>query len=343
MSTTHGRIGIGQHLLNSDSGPAASLRDFVAEQFNAFVPLSLAAEMKASDFALRLRNDEVELAVDLIKAFDSLRKPHILESIRGLESIDVLNDAFGQFIADSFVQEKELGQYLTPNEVVRFMVRLGMSSLPDDVRSALFDPDQVTSTGLILDPSCGVGTFLTEALRVMYAECRKVRGADAARTLVAKALEKNVIGLDKSERMLRLALTNFAMFGAEHVNLHLANSLARTGRDGELTDSLNGRASLILTNPPFGARFHERHLLKYRLFTEWASSRGRGLDSELLFLERYLDWLAPGGHLVAIVPDSILTNRGVFEDLRRAIFQLAEIKSVVSLPAVTFGVAGTTT
>jgi type I restriction enzyme S subunit len=79
------------------------------------------------------------------------------------------------------------------------------------------------------------------------------------------------------------------------------------------------------------------------LFTEWASSRGRGLDSELLFLERYLDWLAPGGHLVAIVPDSILTNRGVFEDLRRAIFQLAEIKSVVSLPAVTFGVAGTTT
>jgi hypothetical protein len=260
-----------------------------------------------------------------------------------MESIDVLNDAFGQFIADSFVQEKELGQYLTPNEVVRFMVRLGMASLPNNVRDALIDPDQIASAGLILDPSCGVGTFLTEALRVMYAECSKVRGAEAARALVARALERNVIGIDKSERMLRLALTNLAMFGAAQVNLHLANSLARAGADGKLTESLAGRATLILTNPPFGAHFDASHLHKYRLMTEWTSSRGRGLPSELLFLERYLDWLAPGGHLVAIVPDSVLTNRGVFEDLRKAIFQLAEIKSVVSLPTPTFGVAGTTT
>jgi SAM-dependent methyltransferase len=343
MSATHGGPGIGRQLVRTPNGTAVSLREFVAQQFHTFVPVSLVAEMKASDFSLRLRGDEDDLAVDLITAFDSLREPHVLESIRGLESIDVLNDAFGQFIADSFVQEKELGQYLTPNEVVRFMVRLGMSSLPNNVSGALFDPNQVANAGLILDPSCGVGTFLTEALRVMYAECCKVRGAEAARTLVAKALEKNVIGIDKSERMLRLALTNLAMFGAAHVNLHLANSLARTGTDGELTESLTGRATLILTNPPFGAHFDGSHLLKYRLLTEWTSSRGRGVDSELLFLERYLDWLAPGGHLVAIVPDSVLTNRGVFEDLRRAMFQLAEIKSVVSLPAVTFGVAGTTT
>lgn len=343
MSATHGGPGIGRHLVRSRTGTAAALCEFVAQQFDTFVPASLAGEMKESDFTLRLRSDEDDLAADLIAAFDPLREPYIVQSIRGLESVDVLNDAFGQFIADSFVQEKELGQYLTPNEVVRFMVRLGLSSLPSSVSGALFDPERIATAGLILDPSCGVGTFLTEILRVMYSECCKVRGAGAARELVAKALEKNVVGIDKSERMLRLALTNLALFGAAQVNLHLANSLARTGSDGELTEALSGRATLILTNPPFGAHFGGPHLLKYRLATEWTSSRGKGLDSELLFLERYLDWLAPGGHLVAIVPDSVLTNKGVFEDLRRAVFQFAEIKSVVSLPAVTFGVAGTTT
>ncbi len=43
--------------------------------------------------------------------------------------VDLLNDTFGQFLTDSFTDEKELGQYLTPPEVVRFMVELGLQSL----------------------------------------------------------------------------------------------------------------------------------------------------------------------------------------------------------------------
>lgn len=343
MSATHAGPGIGRYIAYSSARVAEGLRKFVAQQFQAFAPVSLSHEMKPSDFELRLRGDENELALDLIGCFDPLREPDVLQCVRGLESIDVLNDAFGQFIADSFVQEKELGQYLTPNEVVRFMVRVGVGSLSDEMRQSLLDPDAVASAGVILDPSCGVGTFLTEALKVLYSECRRVRGVEAARELVAKALESNVVGIDKSERMLRLALTNLAMFGAAKVNLHLANSLARTGADGELMASLESKATLILTNPPFGARFDGTQLLKYQIATEWISKRARALDSELLFLERYLDWLAPGGHLVAIVPDSILTNKGVFEDMRRALFERAEIRSIVSLPAVTFGMAGTTT
>ncbi len=343
MSATQEGPGIGRHLEIPLSGASKALRQFVAEQFRAFAPVSLAHEMKPGDFALRLRDDEQELAHDIIGCFDHLRETDLLDSVGGVESVDVLNDAFGQFIADSFVQEKELGQYLTPNEVVRYMVRLGFSSLADETRQAILDPSTVHRAGLVMDPSCGVGTFLTEALRVMFLECRKIGGVDVAKELVEKALESCIVGMDKSERMLRLALTNLAMFGAGKVNLHLANSLARSGRDGELTASLEGRAKLILTNPPFGASFDGAHLLKYKLVTEWVSRRPQAVDSELLFLERYLDWLAPGGHLVAIVPDSILTNKGIFEDMRKALFQRATILGVVSLPAVTFGVAGTGT
>lgn len=341
MSSTHGGQGIGRYLASRN--PATALREFVEEQYRVFAPVSLSHELKKSDFELRLRENDDDLAMDLIGCFDHLRESDLLASIRGLDSVDVLNDAFGQFIADSFVQEKELGQYLTPNEVVRFMVRLGFSALSDPVRQLLLNPSTVKTAGLLLDPSCGVGTFLTEALRVMYSECRRQFGVDGARTLVENALHANVVGIDRSERMLRLALSNLAMFGASKVNLHLANSLARSGSDGELTASLEGKASLILTNPPFGANFRGSHLHKYRLATEWSSRRPQSVDSELLFLERYLDWLAPSGHLVAVVPDSVLTNKGIFQDLRGEVFQQARVMSVISLPAVTFGVAGTGT
>ena len=55
--------------------------------------------------------------------------------------------------------------------------------------------------------------------------------------------------------MIRLATANLALFGAPATNLHLANSLVRGGTDGELSQTLNGRAILILTNPPFMPHF----------------------------------------------------------------------------------------
>lgn len=343
MSQTHGGAGITRALATPTEAAARHLKDFVAEQFHRHTPATLAHEMKPADFELKLNSNENDLAVDVVACFDNLHDREVVQCIRGHESIDVLNDAFGQFITDSFVQEKELGQYLTPNEVVRFMVRLGMSGLGDRHRRGFLHPDSLDSAGLILDPSCGVGTFLTEALRVLYAESRQRLGDETAKRLVASALGRTIVGIDKSERMLRLALTNLAMFGADKVNLHLANALARRGADGEVTRSIEGRAALILTNPPFGATFDGSDLLGYRLFATWSAKRPRAIDSELLFLERYVDWLAPGGHLVAIVPDSILTNRGLYEDLRRGLFPLVDVQAVVSLPSITFGVAGTTT
>ena len=138
-------------------------------------------------------------------------------------------------------------------------------------------------------------------------------------------------------------MTNLALFGVPAANLHLANSLLRSGIDGDLCESLAGRVALILTNPPFGAEYSGRDLEGYRIAAGWASRSPKSVDSELLFVERYLDWLAPGGVLVAIVPDNILTNRGMFSDLRNAISTSVDLLSVVSLPTVTFAAAGTST
>lgn len=327
----------------SIEGAAQSLSEFVRDAFDRYLPKSLGHEMELGDFELALKNQEDVLAIEIIEAFERLTHRSMLKGIHNIRGIDVLNDVFGKFLADSFVNEKELGQYLTPTEVVRFMVRLAIQDMSTSELHTLCNPVECVSFGLILDPSCGVGSFLTEVIRTLRSEVVGRHGTESQGVWIENMVTNVVAGIDKSERMIRLALTNMAMFGFPAAHLHLANALTRFGPDSDLTKSLEGRVRLILTNPPFGAEFHGNDLLQYRVANTWSSRSLTTINSELLFIERYIDWLAPGGQFLAIVPDSILTNKGVYKDLRENIRDSVDIRSVVSLPEVTFRAAGTNT
>jgi type I restriction-modification system DNA methylase subunit len=337
-----GKGGISKQVcLRNGEGAATSLKKFVDEVILENLPESLAHTVDMRDFELKLKPQEDELALELIECFESLQRQTCSFNFSGF---DILNEVFGKFLADSFIDEKELGQYLTPPEAVRFMVGLAVNSMSESEIATLCDPKHCSDYGLILDPSCGVASFLAEAVQVLREHMEeKVHDPKQRENWLKAMLGDVVVGIDKSERMIRLALTNIAMFGFPMARLNLANSLTRTGADVKLTDSLVGKVKLILTNPPFGACFQGNDLVKYKIATSWTRRFPVRLDSEVLFMERYLDWLAPGGQLIAIVPDSILTNQGVFEDLRRGISDRIELCSIVSLPTVTFSVAGTTT
>lgn len=322
---------------------AQCLVNFVRKAFDLYLPKSLGHEMTPADFTLNLKEQENVLAIEIMESFERLTMTSLSKGIDSIKGVDVLNEVFGKFLADSFANEKELGQYLTPSEVVRFMVGLAIQDMSSSELDILCDPSRCINFGLVLDPSCGVGSFLTESMRTLYAEVGR-RTDTEGQTLWLDNMAAHVIaGIDKSERMIRLALTNMAMFGFPVAHLHLANSLARVGSDSELTRSLEGQVRLILTNPPFGAEFYGDDLLKYEIANTWSEKSAASIDSELLFIERYLDWLAPGGQFLAIVPDSILTNKGVYQHLREHIQGSIDIRSVISLPEVTFRAAGTNT
>ncbi len=341
LTIDRGGDGITHSILERESGPAESLRKFVSSCFNKYLPISLSHEIGPGDFDLKFRPTEDRFALELIGCFQTYAPSSLFSAIRKAGELDILNDTFGNFLADSFIDEKELGQYLTPAEVIRFMVRIGLDSLRDSDLNDLCDPNG--NDFLIIDPSCGVGSFLAEVIRQLYARVKRNASESNLERWLDKVVGSSVLGIDKSERMIRLALTNLALFGASSVNLHLANSLVRAGNDAKVTDTLKDRAKLILTNPPFGAEYSGHDLIAYKIATEWTDKFPKKVDSELLFFERYIDWLAPGGVLVAIIPDSILTNRGLFASLRKGVGPLVELLSVVSLPKVTFGVAGTNT
>ena len=343
ISLQTGGSGISRTLVNSGQSSAKSLRHFVSEIYRQHLPVSLAHELGASDFELSLKESQENFAREIIDCFAEISHPSYESTFSGPRGADILNDVFGQFLADSFIHERELGQYLTPTEIVRFMSRLSINSLTKSDFEILCHPEECSSFGIILDPSCGVSSFLREILRSLHAEVVTKYGHQGAKVWIDTMVRSVLVGIDKSERMIRLSLTNLALFGSPAANLHFANSLTKSEPNSKITTDLEGRVKLILTNPPFGAEFPAATLPGYKIASKWAQRRLKSLDSELLYMERYIDWLTPNGTLTVIVPDSILTNRGVYQDLRAGIAPLVELRSVISLPPVTFGAAGTTT
>lgn len=331
-----GGTGIGIDLLKTEISAASALNSYVWRAFQRHIPDRLQKEIDLSKFYYDIPPENEGLAANLIAIFNS--EGSLFRERHQNGGDDLINHVFGRFMSTSFVDEKEMGQYLTPPEVVRFMVALGLAALPSHVCERLTDPNVEQRDGIILDPSCGVGSFLAETAGALYEQVKEKRTSHESGIWLRRFMQQNVVGIDRSARMIRLGMINLAMFGTPNVRMTVANALARRGLDGETTESLERKAQLILTNPPFGASFSGPDLDGFAVAK--GSTR---LDSEVLFVERYLDWLAPGGVAVSIVPDSILTNKGAFARLRALLVGKADVEAVISLPSVAFAAAGTST
>ncbi|WP_111113295.1 N-6 DNA methylase [Stenotrophomonas maltophilia] len=243
------------------------------------------------------------------------------ENRSGEEPFDVLNEAFGHFVRDNFRGNVEDAQYMTPAEVVNFMVEMALHD---------FGQEQPEGPLVILDPTCGVGSFLgsfySAALREGYGRS-KLR----------------LFGQDKVERMVRLSTINMELFDAKDHKIYSGNSLEKGGG----LDELNGSVDLILTNPPFGARIDRAQLNKSigdnAPFFSSTGSSVSNVDSELLFIDRNLRLLKPGGRLMIVVPDGVVSARGMSAMLRKHLAETCSIEAIIELPPTAFAQAGTRT
>lgn len=334
-SVDSGGQGLGRHVAPSRIAAADGLNAFMSDALARRLPDMNGHGPDRTRFFVPLTPADESFAQAVLAIFE--RDATAFKTLHEAGRDDLINEVFSRFMSASFVDEKEMGQYLTPPEVTRFMVQVGFNTLTPQMRAALLDVDMSAQAGIILDPSCGVGSFLAESVRFLHEQVREVHPERSSEWL-DHFVANNVVGIDKSERMLRLACVNLGLFGAPVAKLYLANGLARSGPDAKVTVPLEKRALLILTNPPFGATYTGAELDGFRL----GQDRSR-VDSELLFLERYIDWAAPGGVIVSIVPDSVLVNRGTFAALRAFLAERCSVEAVFSLPPVTFAAAGTST
>ena len=191
------------------------------------------------------------------------------------------------------------GKFFTPRTVAAAMAKL----LP-------VQPDAV-----LMDPTCGGGTFLREASRRWQGvRCR----------LVGNDVDRMLVGL--TELLLALSAPDSHDVSLSCCNLYDADSEFR---------HLRGKVDGILANPPFSlplervARPGDLFALGYR-------------NSDALFLDVCLELLAPGGSLVCLLPHSLVVN-GEFEPMRKTAEKHWDLCGVVTLPEGVFYLTGNTT
>lgn len=216
--------------------------------------------------------------------------------------IDVKGIVYEELVRNTF-EKSENQQFFTPRTVVEFMVHF-------------VDP---TAQQMLCDPACGSGGFLIET-------------ANYINRNTANGPYHNLIGLEIDRRMAWVAQMNLIMHGNGQGSIHHLSGGGALAISPEVQTILpDNRLDLILTNPPFGSDFSEtQHLSKYQL-GKGKSSRRRGI----LFIERCIRWLKPGGRLGIIIDDSVLNGKSN-QDVRHFILDTCLVEAVISLPEVTF-------
>lgn len=257
---------------------------------------------------------------------------------------DILNESFGHFVRDSFRNHKEDAQYMTPVEVVNAMIDMAIYDILRDpvTKANLFSSNE--DSLYVIDPTCGVGTFLTSASDHLSDLIRNsIRHNNEA--IIKIRNNNSFIGQDKVDRMARMSKIN-CLFANLNPNL-ITQGNSIIGHS--FIDKYIGKVDLILTNPPFGAEFNIDTLLdgseKYEIIGQIKDSftTTKTINSELIILDRSLKLLKPGGRLVIIVPDAVVSALGIYEMYRDYLSKHYLLKAVIDLPAVTFAQAGTRT
>ncbi len=216
------------------------------------------------------------------------------------DKIDLLSKAFQTFRTSALKSGE--GQYLTPLRVVRSAIM------------AL----EITSADKVIDPACGTGGFLIEALRQVAA--KEFPNEDEEWHLV-KWANDNLYGVDKDD--IGVKLTRAMMVAMKDGSTHvLLGDAIRSGDWREKYPRINeeigtktgsstlGQFTVVVTNPPFGedlkVKASDCKASGYTI-SQYASMKpGKHVDLEigLVFLEQALRLLRVGGRIGIILPET---------------------------------------
>ncbi|MFO0760670.1 MAG: N-6 DNA methylase [Byssovorax sp.] len=236
-----------------------------------------------------------------------LRAPEIeraAEVVRPLRLIDdqlVGLDAIFEGIVSRAAKGRK-GQYFTPRHVIAEIVAMIAPRAGEHVA----------------DPACGSGGFLRHAL------------------MPAPGCE--VGGFDQDPRAVRVARAMIAASGRPASRIVCADSLLRAagapkGRTIEASMRAVDRGfsgfDLILTNPPFAGDLGSTPARGYEL------ARGGAVERDVLFLERCVGLLRPGGRLAIVLPYNKV-GAARWAEVRRWLLSRVRVAAVLGLGRNTF-------
>jgi type I restriction enzyme M protein len=233
---------------------------------------------------------------------------------------DVKGEAFQSFVYRH--QRGDRGEFFTPHPIVRLAVQMIVPKPNEKV----------------CDPACGTAGFLIQTISYLSHKHRQVDKVGY--------VQRNLRGIEFNPDVALPASIRLAFEGGNGTEITCANALLEN-------EQLNGTFDVVLTNPPFGSKgkVEDQRILKsYLLARRWNRTATNGWEAthqvlggqspEILFIEKCLRLLRPGGRMAIVLPDGLLQNVSN-SHIRFWIRSQAKVHAVVSIPQEAFVPYGT--
>lgn len=271
-----------------------------------------------------------------------LKDEHLKVCVSFLEKImlfhsnlRIIDEAFEYLIPQE--SKKKQGQFFTPRPV-------------EDMVVEMLNPK---SHEFIVDPACGSGGFLLHSVKWV------ARGTVSKKELPPKAkrfAQENIVGIDFARNAVKVSKAINLIIGDGKTHIYKDNSLNPKSWDDETKVGLKPRLmkfsdnkltkenakswsnfnfDILMTNPPFAGTVKETSVLRLYSLSIRNGKKLSTIGRHILFIERSLQFVRPGGRLAIVLPQGILTNTET-NYIRQFLIENARIMAVVGLHGNSF-------
>lgn len=205
------------------------------------------------------------------------------------------------------------GQFFTPREVIRAMVRA-------------VDP-KIGKT--VYDPGCGTGGFLAQSYEYM----RDKAGDKISAVELDTLKHRTFYGREKDNVVYPIGLANLVLHGIDDPHIWHGNSLSKLATYEGLFSGAPAFFDYVLMNPPFGGKEGKEAQTHYEYKTG---------ATQVLFLLNVLQSMKPGSRCGIVLDEGVLfrVDSEAFVQTKRKLLEECDVYCIVSLPGGVFSSAG---
>lgn len=245
--------------------------------------------------------------------------PYINEA--SSEGHDILSYFFTTF--NKYVNREDKNQAFTPNHIAHFMCCVG----------------RITRNTVVLDPTCGSGTFLVQAMAQALSKCETNNERDHVK-------EHQIFGIEYDENVYGLATTNMLIHGDGNSNIYNSSCFDDGIKDNDgiedkdiweiiksaQKEETDVKFDLVLMNPPYNAS-------KKQVPKEYADTWGKSATdpSKGLFFVDYIAKKVKHGRLLTLLPmQAAIGDSDIIRSLKTSLLSKNTLDAVFSLPSEMF-------
>lgn len=265
-------------------------------------------------------------------------------------NLDVVDEAFEYLVNKSSKGEK--GQYFTPRWVIDMCVRM-------------MNPKEAET---VIDTACGSAGFTVHAIFHVWKQILESEGLPVSHLFTMEDkpqrckdyVADKVFAIDFDEKSVRVARCLNLIAGDGQTNVLHLNTLDYPRWDKRIKDdeewqetygpgwtklkklragkntNRNFRFDVLMANPPFAGDIKQSDMLSpYELGHKANGRLESKVGRDLLFIERNLDFLRPGGRMAVVLPQGRFNNASD-KRVREYIAERCRILAVVGLHLNTF-------